>query len=420
MKEEKDALASYFRQQLGGLEISPPDKVWEGVATRIHRKRRLIIYRYVAVAAMFALFAGLAFLLQEREPLKDGLASHQVLAPVYPKTEAPAQKVILPETKDDQSLSLNVSTQNTQPLINTARTQTSNNTQQIAIDEAANEMLPEIVTPSIMIAEASEKQKESATNTLAVDEEALALELLQHHLERLKTELAFDAETAKNENSMALSLSFNSIPTSIGSKPELLVGSSSVRYGPDPFQSEIGYETSYFEEIESTVLQPPISIGLKLAYYLSSRWSLETGILYTDIITASKTVPLDNNYNRYEQALAYIGIPLGVRYELIQRKAFQVYLGQSVMIEKGIRATNRTLRYEEGSLASINRDYAPIAGMQLSSFSAAGINLPIYGRFSFYGEGGLQVFYLNATQPFNIRSAKQFWPALHGGFRIKL
>lgn len=420
MKEEKDALASYFRQQLGELEITPPDKVWEGVATRIHRKRRLIIYRYVAIAAMFALFAGLAFLLQERETEMNDVASLQVVAPVLPKTEVPTQEANISEIIHDQNLSLNVSTKNSQPSINNARTQTPNNTQQLAIDEAANEILPEIVTPSIMIAEASEKQEESTTNTLAVDEEALALELLQQHLERLKTELAFDNTVASKENSMALSLSFNSIPTSIGSKPELLVGSSSVRYGPDPFQSEIGYETSYFEEIESTVLQPPISIGLKLAYYLSSRWSLETGVQYTDIITASKTVALDNNYNRYEQALAYIGIPLGVRYELIQRKAFQLYLGQSVMIEKGIRATNRTLRYEEGSLAFINRDYAPIAGMQLSSFSAAGINLPIYGRFSFYGEGGLQVFYLNATQPFNIRSAKQLWPALHGGFRIKL
>lgn len=420
MKEEKDTLASYFRQQLGELEITPPDKVWEGVATKIQRKRRLIIYRYVAVAAMFALFAGLAFLLQERETVMNGVATHQEVTPVHPKIETLAQEAIISEIMDDHSLALNVSTKNTLTSHNNANTQTPNNTQQIAEDEAANEILPEIVTPSIMIAEASENQEESATKALAVDDEALALELLQQHLDRLKTELAFDNTAARMENSLALSLSFNSIPTSIGSKPELLVGSSSVRYGPDPFQSDIGYETSYFEEIESTVLQPPVSIGLKLAYYLSSRWSLETGIQYTDIITASKTVELDNNYNRYEQALAYIGIPLGVRYELIQRKAFQIYLGQSVMIEKGIRATNRTLRYEEGSLASINRDFAPIAGMQLSSFSAAGINLPIYGRFSFYGEGGLQVFYLNATQPFNIRSAKQLWPALHGGFRIKL
>lgn len=420
MKEEKDALASYFRQQLGELEITPPDKVWEGVATRMQQKRRLIIYRYVAVAAMFALFAGLAFLLQERETVMNGVASHQVVAPVLPKTEVPAQEANISEIMNDHSLSLNVSTENTVSYSNNSNTQIPNNTQPIAADEAANEILPEIVASSIMIVEASEKRDESATNNLAVDEEAMALELLQQHLERLKTDLVFDNTFASKENTMALSLSFNSIPTSIGSKPELLVGSSSVRYGPDPFQSDIGYETSYFEEIESTVMQPPVSIGLKLAYYLSSRWSLETGIQYTDIITASKTVELDNNYNRYEQALAYIGIPLGVRYELIQRKAFQLYLGQTVMIEKGIRATNRTLRYEEGSLVSISRDLAPIAGMQLSSFSAAGINLPIYGRFSFYGEGGLQVFYLNATQPFNIRSAKQLWPALHGGFRIIL
>lgn len=58
MMNEELNMDRYFREKLEGFSQEPPSLVWEGIRDRlavIHRKRRMAVYRWVAVAAMLVL-----------------------------------------------------------------------------------------------------------------------------------------------------------------------------------------------------------------------------------------------------------------------------------------------------------------------------------------------------------------------------
>ena len=65
MNEEVN-MDNYFREKLEGFSQEPPSFAWEGIQDRlavIHRKKRMAVYRWVAVAAMLVLafFGGWYF-----------------------------------------------------------------------------------------------------------------------------------------------------------------------------------------------------------------------------------------------------------------------------------------------------------------------------------------------------------------------
>lgn len=443
MKNDYDEMTSLFRKQMEQLEVKPPESVWSGINAGLQRKRRLVIYRYAAAAAMIAVLVGLAFLFSpttqkptfEAEqsallemPIKNKAAAEQiqhekakaeqseiikssaieVVAPAAKAVVAKAEAIIPPKISEHNLTES--STEQFESILSEA-------TEKVLFEEVLVEVDAKESTPILAedISVEAEEAEESAEEQMRVAEQ-----LLQEHLEMLKsTEPELEIKTGE-KNMFAVSFAVNSIPTAIGPKPEVLLGSDKISYGLDPFQSNIRYETSDFEEIESTTYHPPVSIGIKLNFGLNNRWSLETGILYTELTISNKTFEFDHQYSKYEQVLIYMGVPLGVRFDIWQRPTFQLYLSQTALIEKGIQAINRSLYFDEGRLTDIGRQYAPITGLQFSSVSNLGLNLPIYKSIGFFGEAGLQVFMLNSTQPFNIRSAKKAWPVVHGGIRIKI
>ncbi|MCK9447690.1 MAG: hypothetical protein M0Q41_01805 [Bacteroidales bacterium] len=425
--KERHNIDQWFRENLEHMEITPPPEVWEGIHTRLNRKKRIVFYRNISIAASLLLLIGLVFLLtpttqkQEKEINQLVTSSETQSSEKQVTAEATPSHSILSTKEDTLATSLS------KPYITQAQT-TKPTQRHITTDQQSdvidNQALITEEIDLIAIEEITDSHTELPSSLIIEtdkqDETSLAYQLLEQHLESLKEPSTSEEIRSKADRSTNIALVVNSIPTSIGKHPDMLVGSRTVEYGPDPFQSDIGYRTSYFEEIESTTLYPPVSIGFKLSHQLSKRWSIEAGILYTEILTSSKTREFDQNYSRFEQVLIYVGVPLGVRFDLIQTNSMQVYLNHSIVLEKGMRAINRSLYFEKKKLIDAGREFAPISGIQMSNISSLGINVPIYRRISFFGEGGIQIFYLNSTQPFNIRSAKKLWPSIHGGIRIKI
>ncbi len=436
MKNDYDEMTSLFRKQMEQLEVKPPESVWTGINAGLQRKRRLVIYRYAAAAAMIAVLVGLAFLFSPttQQPTLEAEQSALLEMPIKNKTAADQMQFDKAEAEQSETIkssTIEVVTPEAKAVVAKAEAiippkiselnLTDSNAEQFetilseASEEAVFEVEVEDLTPILAEDISTEVEAEAED-----DEMRVAEQLLQEHLEMLKS-MEPELEIKTGEKAMfAVSMAVNSIPTAIGPKPEVLLGSDKTSYGLDPFQSDIRYETTDFEEIASTTYHPPVSVGIKVNFGLNKRWSLEAGVLYTELTISNKTFEFDSQFSKYEQVLIYMGVPLGIRFDIWQRPSFQLYLSQAAVFEKGIRAINRSLYYDEGELTDIGRQYASITGFQFSSLSNLGLNLPIYKSIGFFGEAGLQVFMLNSTQPFNIRSAKKAWPVVHGGIRIKI
>ena len=78
----------------------------------------------------------------------------------------------------------------------------------------------------------------------------------------------------------------------------------------------------------------PVRVGLSVHYQLNDRLSLLTGISYSYLY--SECIKLYKNYN---QKLHYLGIPIGMAWQLWNSGHFRLYLSGSAMLEKCINAS---------------------------------------------------------------------------------
>ncbi len=145
----------------------------------------------------------------------------------------------------------------------------------------------------------------------------------------------------------------------------------------------------------------------------------ESGLIYTRLSTISQTYVMNGWQNVYESNLHYVGIPLGLRYELLKRRHFSIFISQAVIFEKGIRASNNTTNFQDGVLTSSETTLDKIKGFQLSSNSSFGADFVISKQFSLYTQAGVQFFFLNEKQPYNIRSTRTAWPSIQTGLRYR-
>jgi hypothetical protein len=428
MENDKDDLKDIFRGKLENYAVDPPESVWEGILVSRKRKRRVFLYRITSAAALLLLFITIPFLYLNDSsdnsflnPIETFVANDSESA-----NKKNAEKVIF----EDLSTSKTNQAERTLAYSNVSVDEKSKNKIKNKVEiQAVYEDLQSIevntdenvVTVPVNSDIAIAAEDETTENDNNIEKQILAQKLLEEQLSKQLAEFNDQFKNEKNSGqSLSFGLAFNSIPGGIVAGTDFSLAANKSNYGPDPFQSDVAYQTSFYEEIESTDVRPPLSIGFKVSYNFNKRFALESGIVYTELSTLSKTVEMNSQYSEFEQALYYIGIPFSAKYDFISQKKFNLYLLQSIIFEKGVQAVNRTFRYEEGKRVSTEKDYTTISGMQLSTLSAAGVNVNLYRRLSIYGESGVQFFYLNRTQPFNIRSAKTMWPVFQTGLRVNI
>jgi hypothetical protein len=188
----------------------------------------------------------------------------------------------------------------------------------------------------------------------------------------------------------------------------------------DDFSSEVAEETAYFEDIESTTHAAPLVFGLSISRNISKRWNLETGLVYSRLGTVIRASEINAAYREYKSVLNYLGVPVGIRFEILKRKSLGIYAMQSVVFEKGVSSSRTTNIYKKNTLSSTETVSFPVRGIQVSSITGMGAEVDVVKQLGFYGQAGAQVFFLNASQPYNIRSAQMVWPSLQLGLRFHL
>lgn len=154
------------------------------------------------------------------------------------------------------------------------------------------------------------------------------------------------------------------------------------------------------ESVSEMEHNQPVSFGITVSKYLTGDLSVETGIVYTYLL--SKTRNSSNNYQaEEEQKLHYLGIPLNVNYNLFHLKRLNVYASVGGMVEKDVYGRFRKM--QEGQVVNLNNDPAESEEKrnkeisqkrpQFSVNAGVGVSYPIYDKLRLYGKiGGAYYF----------------------------
>lgn len=409
MSETEDKIVGLFEKRLKNWAPEPPQGVWEAVLASQQRRRRIILYRVAAIAATILLLVSLPFLIHHQNP--EELPSKQAASATLSNPET------FPQTSTEKPYFDNdfeKYAKNHGPVIRSF-------TQSPGLEK---EQITALVEDEEPIAE-----EILLDNNVILSDEAVAQAVdnpkeIQQAVEEMLAKLKEEEEGKSNDlnsserNKPSLAVAYNFAPVAITGENGLFNNILNYRFGPDPFQGNMAIETRYYRDVEKSRLEAPFSAGLKFSFPVSKRLAFETGLTYTRLNTYTKTFPLDGVHIEYNQSIVYLGVPLGMRYDVLQTRLLSIYAAQNLMAEKGITAINSINKFEKDRNIGRIKLYENVQGFQLSTTTSAGVGLNLHRYISFYGEGGLQIYYFNHTQPFNIRSSKKLWPVYQSGIRV--
>ena len=155
----------------------------------------------------------------------------------------------------------------------------------------------------------------------------------------------------------------------------------------------------------------PVSVGMQLAFGIAPRLSLSTGVVYTR--TSSDFYPYapNNDYNVH-QVLHYVGIPVGLNYELWSSGGFHAYVMAGA--EAAYNVKNDT--DEDGT----RKQDAKRDRVQFSGKASLGAQYDVSPNVGLYIEPGAKYYFDNGSDIENTFKDKKLNFNLQFGLRFNL
>lgn len=160
---------------------------------------------------------------------------------------------------------------------------------------------------------------------------------------------------------------------------------------PDAMGGDMMYVTnvalmSKYKEVKHHA--QPVSLGLSMAYALTNRLSVTTGVVYTRALS-DITKSVDGDDVVENQRLHYVGVPLGVKYNVWQNSSIQAYTTVGAQADFNVSASVTT-----GDLTDdINKDRP-----QFSVNAAAGLQVNVVPHVGVFAEPGVRYYFNNKSK----------------------
>lgn len=430
MQDEKDKIKDLAASGLAQFEAKPPGDMWERIDQQVRRRKRIVLFRVVAMAASVLILLGIGISLllpgSEKDVIrnhmatKDGKNAAQEFVPeqepsttAYPgragRSETGAAMVLPdPAEPGPETLRKSPAARAVMPVFEKEEME--------LVPEAIAFVSGELVADQNQVTDTLDAIKQIAEAVPSVSEGS---PILVQPKDSGKTGQP-PAGNHKKGSNWELAVGYGTTPAIELSQKEYALNSRESNFSYDKLSADVANETSYFEEVEKTTHNAPVTFGVLISKRLGKRWNIESGLVYTKLGYLIRTDEMNKSYREYRNELFYLGIPMGVRFNILERRRFGMYATQSLILEKGITGRGYTDSYSQGILKGSESSKISIRGIQLSSLTGIGGEVKIAGKFSVYGQTGVQLFYLNGSQPYNIRSARMVWPSFQAGLRIQL
>lgn len=163
----------------------------------------------------------------------------------------------------------------------------------------------------------------------------------------------------------------------------------------------------------------PIRIGLSVAYALTDRLSISSGLTYTRLSSDIKDASRESKYIG-EQRLHYVGIPVNVSYKVASSRWISLYGTAGVLAEKCVSGTTDEGYVENNTMKYTNTQDISSKPLQMSVNAGVGIQFDIIDNVGIYAEPGLSYYFDDGSALQTIYKEKPLNFNLNVGVRFKL
>lgn len=163
----------------------------------------------------------------------------------------------------------------------------------------------------------------------------------------------------------------------------------------------------------------PIRIGLSVAYALTDRLSISSGLTYTRLASDIKDASRESKYIG-EQRLHYVGIPVNVSYKVASSRWISLYGTAGVLAEKCVSGTTDEGYVENNTMKYTNTQDISSKPLQMSVNAGVGIQFDIIDNVGIYAEPGLSYYFDDGSALQTIYKEKPLNFNLNVGVRFKL
>lgn len=136
----------------------------------------------------------------------------------------------------------------------------------------------------------------------------------------------------------------------------------------------------------------PVRVGLNVAYRLTDRLSVESGVSYTRLSSDMKDGTKDN-YSSGSQKLDYIGVPLNVKYRAFAYRRLSVYASAGLLTEKCVSGKTTHEYVISGEKKKHEVEDVAAKPWQLSVNAALGAQLDVLRNVGVYVEPGVSYYF---------------------------
>lgn len=136
----------------------------------------------------------------------------------------------------------------------------------------------------------------------------------------------------------------------------------------------------------------PVRVGINVAYRLTDRLSVESGVSYTRLSSDMKDGTKDN-YSSSSQKLDYIGVPLNVKYRAFGYRRLSVYASAGLLTEKCVSGKTTHEYVISGEKKKHEAEDVAEKPWQLSVNAALGAQLDVLRNVGVYVEPGVSYYF---------------------------
>lgn len=136
----------------------------------------------------------------------------------------------------------------------------------------------------------------------------------------------------------------------------------------------------------------PVRVGINVAYRLTDRLSVESGVSYTRLSSDMKDGTKDN-YSSSSQKLDYIGVPLNVKYRAFGYRRLSVYASAGLLTEKCVSGKTTHEYVISGEKKKHEAEDVAAKPWQLSVNAALGAQLDVLRNVGVYVEPGVSYYF---------------------------
>lgn len=163
----------------------------------------------------------------------------------------------------------------------------------------------------------------------------------------------------------------------------------------------------------------PIRIGLSVAYALTDRLSISSGLTYTRLASDIKDASRESKYIG-EQRLYYVGIPVNVSYKVASFRWLGLYGTAGVLAEKCVSGTTDEGYVDNNTMKYTNTHDISSKPLQMSVNAGVGIQFDFIDNVGIYAEPGLSYYFDDGSALQTIYKEKPLNFNLNVGVRFRL